>query len=209
MGQFCKTVSLGITGASGAPYALRLIDCLIKANVRVYLMISKPGQVVMGMETDLKLPARSAEIQRFLSSRYAAAEGQLQVFGQDQWTAPIASGSGVADAMVICPCTTGSLSAIACGASRSLLERAADVTLKERRPLLVVLREMPLSEIHLENMLKLVRMGVVMLPATPGFYHRPESVNDLVDFVVARILEHLGLDQQLLPSWGMDNSDSS
>jgi 4-hydroxy-3-polyprenylbenzoate decarboxylase len=128
--------------------------------------------------------------------------GQLCVFGREQWMAPVASGSGAPSAMVVCPCSTGTLSAIACGASNNLIERAADVALKERRQLLLVPREAPYSEIHLEHMLKLTRMGAVVIPASPGFYHRPQSVEDMVDFVVARILSQLGLEQSLLPRWG-------
>lgn len=202
--RYGKTIALAITGASGAPYALRLLECLIKTEARVWLMISQPGQIVMGMEAELKLPGRPAEIERFLSDRYGAGEGQLEVFGREQWTAPVASGSGAPDAMVICPCTTGTLSSVACGASRSLLERAADVALKERKKLILVVRETPLSEIHLENMLKLARMGAVIMPANPGFYHGPKRIEDLVDFMVARILDHLSMDHELLPRWGMD-----
>lgn len=199
---FARTISLAVTGASGAPYALRLLECLIRAHVRVYLMISKPGQVVMDMETDLHLPGRAREMARFLSDRYQAQSGQLEVFGREEWSAPVASGSAVPEAMVICPCTTGTLSAVACGASRSLLERAADVVLKERRRLILVVRETPFSEIHLEHMLRLSRMGVVILPPNPGFYHRPRDIDDLVDFVVARILDQLEVKQALMPRWG-------
>ncbi len=199
-----KIIALAITGASGSPYALRLLECLIEAQARVYVMVSQPGQVVLGMESDVKLPGRPAEMQRFLTERYHAANGQLKVFGREQWTAPVASGSGVPDAVVICPCTTGTLAAIACGASRSLLERAADVALKERKQLILVVRETPLSEIHLDNMLKLSRVGAVIMPANPGFYHRPQRIEDLVDFIVARILDHLDIAHQLLPRWGID-----
>lgn len=201
-----RTVSLALTGASGVQYGLRLLDCLLAGGLRVYLMLSQPARVVIGMETDLSLPGRQAELQRALTERYAATPGQLHVFGEQQWTAPVASGSAPAQAMVICPCTTATLSAVALGASRSLIERAADVTLKERRKLIVVLRETPLSEIHLENMLRLTRMGAVMMPANPGFYHRPSSVDDLVDFMVARILDHLDVPHSLMPRWGMEEA---
>ena len=201
------SVTLAMTGASGAQYGLRLLQCLLAADIQVHLLISRPAQVVLDMETDLQLPARPRDMERVLGSRYAARPQQLRVFGEKQWTAPVASGSGVADAMVICPCTTGTLSAVAMGASRSLLERAADVTLTARRKLLVVLRDTPLSEIHLETMLRLTRMGAVMLPANPGFYHRPETVEDLVDFIVARILDHLGVPHALLPRWGMQEAE--
>ncbi len=197
-------VALAMTGASGAPYGLRLLQCLIEAGESVYLMISKPGQVVLGMETDLSLPSRPADIQAFFSERYGAAPGQLSVFGQEQWTAPVASGSGAPRAMVVCPCTTGTLAAIAAGICNNLIDRAADVTLKENRRLILVPRETPFSAIHLENMLKLARLGAVILPPIPGFYHGPGSVDDLVDFVVARILDHLGVDHALLPRWGLE-----
>ncbi len=196
---------MAITGASGAPYAWRLLECLIEANVKINLMISRPGQVVIGMETDLRLPGRPAEIQRYLTERMAAEDNQLLVFGRDQWTAPVASGSGVPDAMVICPCTTGTLSAVASGISRSLLERAADVVLKERRKLIMVVRETPLSTIHLEHMLKLSQMGTIIMPASPGFYYKPQSVSDLVDFIVARILDHLKIKHALITRWGSES----
>lgn len=195
-------VTLAMTGASGAPYGLRLLECLIRSGEQVQVMISQPGQVVLAMESDFSLPARPADTARVLAERFGARPGQLQVFGRDQWTAPVASGSSAPRAMVVCPCTTGTLSAIACGASDHLIDRAADVVLKERRTLILVPRETPFSEIHLENMLKLARMGAVILPPNPGFYHRPERVEDLVDFVVARILDHLAIDHDLVPRWG-------
>jgi 4-hydroxy-3-polyprenylbenzoate decarboxylase len=197
-----NAISLAMTGASGAQYGLRLLECLLSAGRTVYLMISAPGQVVIGMETDLGLPGRSADIQRVLSERYAADPGQLHVFGRDEWTAPVASGSSAPGAMVICPCTTGTLSAVANGASNNLIERAADVVLKEWRKLVIVPRETPLSAIHLENMLRLARMGVTILPANPGFYHNPKGVDDLVDFVVARILDQLGVAHAISQRWG-------
>lgn len=196
-------IALAITGASGVQYALRLLECLLESGCHVYLMISKPGQVVVGMDTDLKLPGRAAEIQRFFEERHPDASGTLEVFGQDQWTAPVASGSGAPDAMVICPCTTGTLAAVAAGHCTSLLERAADVVLKERRRLIVMPREMPFSEIHLENMLRLARAGAVIMPPNPGFYHHPASIEEVIDFVVARVLDHLDIEQELTPRWGL------
>lgn len=197
-------VILVFTGASGIAYGLRLLECLLQSGRQVYLMASKAAQVVMGMETDLDVPARSKEMEAFFTSHYQAAPGQLQVFGREQWTAPVASGSHRARHMVICPCTTGSLSAIACGNSNTLIERAADVMLKEQRKLILVVRETPLSAIHLENMLKLARLGVTILPANPGFYYQPQKLEDLVDFLVARILDHLDVAHDLLPRWGQD-----
>ena len=197
-----NAITLAITGASGAPYGLRLLQCLLQAGRQVYLLVSPPAQVVLATETELKVPGRPEEMASFFAERYGAAPGQLSVFGKDQWMAPVASGSNAPQAMVVCPCSAGTLSAIATGASNNLIERAADVMLKERRQLILVPREMPFSAIHLENMLTLARLGVTIMPAAPGFYHRPQRVEDLVDFVVARILDHLGIEQQLTPRWG-------
>jgi 4-hydroxy-3-polyprenylbenzoate decarboxylase len=194
--------ALAVTGASGAPYALRLLEVLLQQQERVDLMISSPGQIVLGMETELNLPGRPAEIRRLLAKRFAAAEGQLRVFGREQWTAPLASGSSAPRAMVVCPCTTGTLAAIAAGSSNNLIERAADVVIKEGHKLVLVPRETPFSAIHLENMLKLARLGVVILPPNPAFYHSPATVEDLVDFVVSRILDQLAVDNDLSPRWG-------
>lgn len=197
-----RRVSLAITGASGVQYALRLLECLVAQNVQVMVMISKAAQVVTAAETEIKLPGTPEAQESFLTELYGAAEGQIRVFGRENWFAPVASGSGAPSSMVICPCSTGTLSAVATGASNNLIERAADVTLKERRKLILVPREAPYSEIHLEHMLKLTRMGAVVVPASPGFYHKPESVNDMVDFIVARILSQLDLPQELMPAWG-------
>jgi 4-hydroxy-3-polyprenylbenzoate decarboxylase len=202
-----NAICLAITGASGAQYGLRLLQCLLEAGRTVYLMISVPGQVVIGMETNLRIPGRSQEIQRLLARHFGAKDGQLRVFGHEEWTAPVASGSSVPQAMIICPCTMGTLSAVANGASRNLIERAADVVLKEGRRLVIVPRETPLSVIHLENLLRLARMGVCVLPANPGFYHKPKSIDDLVDFVVARILDQLGIEHDISQRWA--NTDLS
>jgi 4-hydroxy-3-polyprenylbenzoate decarboxylase len=197
-----QPIALAITGASGSAYALRLLECLVGAGREIYLMISQAGRIVLKMESGLELPAQPGEVQAYLSDVFDAEPEQIQVFGRQQWLAPVASGSNPPEAMVVCPCTTGTLSAIACGASNDLMERAADVMLKERRKLILVVRETPFSEIHLEHMLKLSRMGVVIMPANPGFYHHPETVEDLVNFMVARVLDHLGVEQDLLPRWG-------
>ena len=195
-------IILAITGASGAQYGLRLLQCLLGAEREVWLMISQPAQVVIATETDLELPGRPDEQQRFLGQYFDAADGQLRVFGREQWMSPVASGSNTARAMVICPCSSASLSSLANGASRDLIERAADVMLKERRQLILLHRETPVSSIHLENMLKLSREGVVIMPASPGFYHRPADIEALIDFVVARILDQLAIEHSLIPRWG-------
>lgn len=197
-----RPIALAITGASGAPYALRLLECLVRADRQVYLMVSKAAQVVMPMETELSFPSRPQEAEKLLGEHFQAREGQIRVFGREQWTAPVASGSNPPEAMVVCPCSTGTLSAIACGASNNLIERAADVVLKEQRKLILMVRETPFSPIHLENMLKLSRLGVVIMPASPGFYNRPQSVAELVDFMVARVLSHLDIDNPLNRPWG-------
>lgn len=200
--DYREDVSLAWTGASGAQYGLRLLDCLLRSGRRVHLMLSRPAQVVIGTETDVKLPGRSPAIARFLAERSGVDADRVRVYGQDEWTAPVASGSGAPRTMVVCPCTTATVSNIAMGASRSLIERAADVVLKERLRLVLVIRETPFSEIHLENMLRLARMGTTILPANPGFYHQPATVDDLVDFVVARTLDQIGVEHELMQRWG-------
>lgn len=204
MKHYTQTITLAVTGASGAQYALRLLQCLLAADCRVYLLLSRAAQVVIDTETPLTLPDSIEEQQAYLAARYGAGEEQLLVLGREDWFAPVASGSSSPSRMVICPASGGTLSAIACGASNNLIERAADVALKERRTLILVPREAPYSEIHLENMLKLTRMGAIVIPASPGFYHRPQSIEDLVDFVVARILDQCGIEQDLMPRWGED-----
>lgn len=197
-----RRVTLAVTGASGSHYALRLLECLVQADVEVFFLISQAAQLVMATETDLQLPPKPQALEAFLTEHYQARAGQIRVFGKQDWMSPVASGSGAPSAMVVCPCSTATLSAIATGASSNLIERAADVALKERRQLILVPRESPYSTIHLENMLKLSQMGAVILPASPGFYHQPQTINDLVDFVVARILNQLGIEQALLKRWG-------
>ncbi len=202
-----NSIALAMTGASGAVYGLRLLEQLLAAGEQVYLMLSKPAQLVINMETDLQLPARMHDIEQVLSQQFHAAPQQLHVLGREEWTAPVASGSSVPRAMVICPCTSGTLSAIACGLSRSLIERAADVVLKERRQLILVHRETPLSAIHLENMLTLTRAGAMIMPANPGFYHRPQTLDDIVNFMVSRILDQLQIEHTLVPRWGLESDE--
>lgn len=201
---FNKTVAVALTGASGIQYGLRLIDCLIQADCQVYVLMSKPAKVVMGMDTDIPVPSKTSDVQREFSDRYGAKPGQLHAFGQEQWTAPVASGSGAPDAMVICPCTTGTLAAVAAGNCNNLLERAADVVLKERKTLIVMPREMPFSVIHLENMLRLANAGAVIMPPNPAFYTLPKTMDDIIDFVVARVLDQLDVSHNIMPRWGID-----
>lgn len=198
-------IALAMTGASGAQYGLRLLECLIRAQRTVYLMLSKPAQVVIGMETDFSLPARPLDIEKTLRDRFDAAQGQVRVYGTEEWTAPVASGSSAPAAMVVCPCSMATAAGIASGSSRNLIERAADVMLKERRPLILVPRETPFSIIHLENLLRAARAGATVLPANPGFYQKPKRIEELVDFVVARILDHLHVAHALAPRWAEEN----
>ncbi|MCK6437813.1 flavin prenyltransferase UbiX [Rivihabitans pingtungensis] len=195
------TVTLAFTGASGLPYGIRLLEQLLAAGCRVWLLYSPAAQVVAQQEMQLSLPSQAKALQALWREQYRCGE-QLSVFGREEWFAPPASGSNPADAMVICPCSMGALAAIAHGMSDNLIERAADVSIKEKRPLILVPRETPLSVIHLENMLTLARLGVTILPPAPGFYTHPSTVDDMVDFVVARILDQLRIPHTLMARWG-------
>lgn len=199
-----KRITLAWTGASGAPYGLRLLKCLLAADYQVYLLISSAARVVLATEHGLKLPTGPDAAKAILVEHLQCDASQLSVCGKDDWFSPVASGSAAPKKMVICPCSAGTLASVAHGMSDNLLERAADVVMKERGQLLMVVRETPFSTLHLENMLKLSKMGVTIMPAAPGFYHQPESIDDLVDFMVARMLDHLGVEQGLVPRWGYD-----
>lgn len=200
---------LGITGASGAPYAVRLLQLLLVARRPVSLIISSHGFRLLQTETNI---TSTADLRRAVGA--SAWDANVTVFDDADRGASPASGSAPSAGMVICPCSMGTIAAVAAGTSRSLIERAADVTLKERRPLVLVPRETPLSVIHLQNMLRVARGGALVLPAAPGFYHRPTTIAELVDFVVARILDHLGVRQTVVPRWsagaatGVDRSDA-
>lgn len=192
-----KPIVFAITGASGAPYAVRLLEELLRAERDVQLIVSSHGLRLLRTEEGLDSAAA-------LRDRVGAAswDAHVRVFEDADRGAAPASGSARSDGMVICPCSMGTLSAIAAGSSRSLVERSADVALKERRRLILVPRETPLSAIHLENMLRLTQAGAIVLPAAPGFYHRPSRIQELVDFIVARILDHLDVEHDLIPRWG-------
>lgn len=199
-------ITLGVTGASGIVYALRLLECLLQAGAHVGLIYSQAAQIVARQELDLSLPTRPQDAEAFFTQRYAPRPGQLCCYAREDWYSPIASGSNPADAMVICPCSMGTLGAIAAGLADNLIERAADVALKERRMLILVPRETPFSLLHLENMSKLTRAGALILPANPGFYHHPQSVEALIDFVVARILDQLRVPHTLMARWGREHT---
>lgn len=197
-------VVMAITGASGAPYALRVLQGLVGASRTVWLIVSSHGWRLL----DAELGIRS---ETDLRERVGAEawDRWVRVFDDGDRGALPASGSTRSAGMVICPCSMGTVAAVAHGASRSLVERAADVVLKERRPLLLVPRETPWSEIHLENLLRLSRAGAIVLPASPGFYHRPTTVQDLVDFVAARVLDHLGVEHELSARWSGSPRDKA
>lgn len=208
-----KTIVLAFTGASGLPYGMRLLQCLLQSGQRVHLVYSQAAQIVAKQELDFTLPNRPQDAEKILlehlnklspphKGTMKKFSGELRVFSRDDWYAPMASGSNPGDAMVICPCTMGTLAAVAAGLSDDLITRGADVMLKEKRPLILVPRESPFSSVHLENMLKLSHAGAVILPPNPGFYYQPQSVQDLIDFVVARILDHLHVPHELVKRWG-------
>jgi flavin prenyltransferase len=197
-----KRITLALTGASGMAYGLRLLECLLRAGCSVDLLLSQAARIVARQELDLQLPAGNAQLVEYFDQRYAGHKGRLAAYGKEEWFAPAASGSNPADAMVICPCTMGSLAAIAHGLADNLIERAADVMLKERRALILVARETPFSLIHLRNMTALTEAGATILPANPGFYHRPQNIEQVVDFIVARVLDQLAIPHDLMPRWG-------
>jgi len=199
---FDKKITLAITGASGSAYALRLLECLVAANYQIYLLCSSAAKVVFDTEVGFKVPSSPDAASQFFIEKFNAKPEQIIMFGKEQWFSPVASGSAAPKTMIVCPCSTGTLAAISQGMSDNLIERAADVVIKERGQLILVPRETPYSTIHLQNMLSLSQMGVTIMPASPGFYHNPESINDLIDFMVGRMLDHLGIDQTIMPRWG-------
>lgn len=197
-----KAISLAITGASGAPYSLRLIQALADHYEHVYLMLSSAARVVLATESNIQVNKSPSVVEQELTKVLKLDDGFIQAFSEDNWMSPVASGSSAPKQMIVCPCSTGTLSAIAHGASDNLIERAADVVLKERGQLILVPRETPYNTIHLHNMARLSEAGATIMPASPGFYNQPASINDLVDFMVARLLDHLDLEHDLGHRWG-------
>ncbi len=197
-----KQIALAFTGASGAAYSQRLLQVLLEQEFTVHLMISAAARIVFADELDWSLPARASDVHKMLVAEFQCAPDLLKVYGEQQWSSPLASGSHRVATMIVCPCTMGTLSSIACGSSDNLINRAADVMIRESRKLILLPRETPFSAIHLENMLKLSRIGVCILPPNPGFYFKPQQISDIVDFVVARILDQANIEHQLAPRWG-------
>jgi 4-hydroxy-3-polyprenylbenzoate decarboxylase len=197
-----STFTIAISGASGAPYALRLLQALTKGGHSIYLTISGDGLSILNEETGMMLKGSETDIQYALEKHLEAKERQVTFFDEDNMYAPIASGSVKVDAMVVIPCSMKALASIAHGFASNLIERAADVMLKEKRKLIIVPRETPLSVIHLRNMLRLAEAGCHVIPAMPAFYHHPKRVSDMVDFVAGRVLDSMGVENDLSPRWG-------
>ncbi|WP_211236284.1 flavin prenyltransferase UbiX [Aliagarivorans marinus] len=197
-----QEITLAITGASGAPYAQRLLESLLITGHKVHLLLSSAAKVVVATELAEPWPNNNDKLRSYLCARFNVDEQQLEIPGKTDWFSKVASGSSSPKQMVICPCSMGTLAAVAHGMSDNLIERAADVVIKEKGQLVLVPREMPFSAIHLENMLKLARLGVDIMPACPGYYHQPESIDDLVDHVVARVMDHLNIEHKLSKRWG-------
>lgn len=198
-----KNIVVGITGASGSIYGLRLIEELLTAGMHVTVLLTNAGRQVLAFETGLEIPDDKQQGLQQLKE-YFKADDNLTYFPLNDFFAPVASGSSSPDAVVICPCSMGTLGRIAAGLSDNLLERVADVALKENQKLLLVPRETPFNQIHLENLLRLSKAGAQILPAMPGFYQQPETVADLVNFLVGKILDNLAIEHQLFKRWGTE-----
>lgn len=197
-----RAISVAWTGASGALYGLGLVESLIRAEYKVYLMISSAARVVFQTEHGVSMSANPEKAKQQLHDYFQWDLNLFSVLGKEEWFSILASGSSAPKKMVICPCSTGTLAAVATGMSNNLIERAADVVLKERGQLILVPRETPLHAIHLEHMLTLSKLGATIMPAAPGFYHKARHIDDLINFMVARILDHLDIEQSLVEPWG-------
>jgi 4-hydroxy-3-polyprenylbenzoate decarboxylase len=195
--------TIAITGASGAPYGLKLLQELVKGGHTVSLCMSREGISILHDETGLMLKGSETDIQNILERTLHVEKGQFRYFEEENLYAPIASGSSKVDAMIVIPCSMKTLASIAHGFASNLIERAADVMLKEKRKLIIVPRETPLSAVHLRNMLSLAELGCHIIPAMPAFYHHPKKIEDMVDFIVGRVMDSLGLENDLSPRWGL------
>jgi len=196
-----STFTVAITGASGAAYGLKLLHYLVKDGHTIYVSISGDGLSILRDETGLHLTGSPKDVQAALEKHLGAQEGQVRYFDEHTMYAPIASGSATVDAMVVIPCSMKTLSAMANGYASNLIERAADVMIKEKRKLIIVPRETPLSAIHLKNMLTLAELGCHLIPAMPAFYHHPKTIEDMTDFIVGRVLDSMGIENDLVPRW--------
>lgn len=199
--MFTEKITLGVTGASGSGYFLSLLQALVDNNCQVYLLLSEAAQIVLKTEVDEDWPTDLQELNTFLIKRFNAKEKQIIALGKKDWFSPVASGSSAPKKMIICPCSCGTFASISQGLSNNLIERAADVVLKERGLLIITPRETPFSTLHLRNMLTLSELGVTIMPLAPGFYHKPKSIDDLHDFMVARLLDHLKIEHHISKRW--------
>jgi len=199
--MFSEKITLGVTGASGSGYFLQLLQALVDNNCQVYLLLSDAAKIVLKTEVNEDWPSEIEPLNRFLQQRFNAQVDQIIALGNKDWFSPVASGSSAPQKMVICPCSCGTLASIAHGLSNNLIERAADVILKERGLLIMTPRETPFSTLHLRNMLTLSELGVTIMPLAPGFYHQPQSIDDLQKFMVARLLDHLKIKHQVSKRW--------
>jgi len=199
--MFSEKITLGVTGASGSGYFLQLLQALVDNNCQVYLLLSDAAKIVLKTEVNEDWPSELEALNKFLLGRFNAKTDQIIALGDKDWFSPVASGSSAPQKMVICPCSCGTLASIAHGLSNNLIERAADVILKERGLLIMTPRETPFSTLHLRNMLTLSELGVTIMPLAPGFYHQPQSIDDLQQFMIARLLDHLKIEHQVSKRW--------
>ena len=199
--EYKDTITLAVTGASGSGYFLRLLQHLVCAQVKVYLLLSEAAKIVLKTEVGEDWPEDAQAINNFLVERFNSDEGQITFLTAKDWFSPVASGSSAPRKMVICPCSCGTLASIASGLSNNLIERAADVIFKEKGQLIVMPRETPFSTLHLKNMLSLSELGVTVMPLAPGFYHQPQSIEELQDFMVARVMDHLKISHNVAKRW--------
>ena len=199
--MFSEKITLAVTGASGSGYFLHLLQALVDKNCQVYLLLSDAAKIVLKTEVNEDWPVEIASLNLFLQKRFKSKEQQIIALASKDWFSPVASGSSAPKKMVICPCSCGTLASIAQGLSNNLIERSADVLLKERGQLIIMPRETPFSTIHLRNMLTLSELGVTVMPLAPGFYHQPKTISDLQGFMVARVLDHLNISHDISKKW--------
>lgn len=199
--MFKRKVTLAVTGASGSGYFLRLLRSLIDADLQIYLLLSDAAKIVLKTEENEEWPEEVNQLNLFLADKYQTKEKQVIALTAKDWFSPVASGSSAPDSMIICPCSCGTMASIAQGLSNNLIERAADVILKERGQLIIMPRETPFSTVHLRNMLTLSELGVTVMPLAPGFYHQPKTIADLHDFMTARVMDHLKIPHMIGKRW--------
>lgn len=198
---FNEKITLAVTGASGSGYFLQLLQALVDSHSQIYLLLSDAAKIVLKTEENEDWPFEIEELNLFLQKRFKSEDQQIVALASKDWFSPVASGSSAPNKMVICPCSCGTLASIAQGLSNNLIERSADVILKERGQLIIMPRETPFSTLHLRNMLTLSELGVTVMPLAPGFYHQPQTISDLQGFMVARVLDHLEIEHQIAKRW--------